>query len=136
MQPRCLLSPNPCRCNDHIKVLYCPLANNDTDLKKPLTPVFEKVEIQQPPAELNPDPFYQKYVDAGGIAVISSEKTNDEALLVAAAIVNYMLQKREDIRTELIKRKCKVRVMAPSVKGQRTCRSSVIGRIRLKTIND
>ena len=84
------------------------------ELKKPLTPVFDQLEIRQPPTELNLDPFYQKYVDAGGIAIISSEKTSDDALLVAAAIVNYMLQKRDDIRTELIKRKCKVQVMASS----------------------
>jgi hypothetical protein len=95
---------------------YLPVslvAQSIEEIKKPLTPVFEQQEIQRPPADLNLDPFYKKYADAGGIPIISSEKTSDDALLVAAAIVNYMLQKRDDIRTELTERKCKVLVMAP-----------------------
>src|SRR5262249_4368445 len=58
--------------------------------------------ISAPPAELNLDPFYQKYTSALGIPVTSSEKVPDAALLVARDIVIHMLSKRTDIRQAMI----------------------------------
>ena len=42
------------------------------------------------------NPFYQKYLDADGIPIISSEKVVDEALLEAKGIVDGMLAFRPD----------------------------------------
>jgi len=67
-----------------------------------------------PPAALGLDPFYRKYVDAGGIPIVASEKVRDDALLLARDIVNGMLQKRGDIREGLIKRGARVAIMAIS----------------------
>ena len=67
--------------------------------------------VTAPPAELGLDPFYRKYVDAGGIPVVSSEKVDDTALLLARDIVNGMLQKRPDIRAVMVERKSRLLVM-------------------------
>jgi alpha-glucosidase len=43
------------------------------------------------------DPFYKKYLDAGGIAVTSSEKVVDEALHEVRYLIHQALQNRADI---------------------------------------
>jgi hypothetical protein len=70
--------------------------------------------IVAPPEALGVDPFYKKYVDADGIPVVSSEKVRDTALLLARDIVNYMLQKRPDIRAVMVQKKSRLLVMAIS----------------------
>ena len=62
------------------------------------TPLCDRAQLDA----LGLDPFYQKYVDAGGIPVISSEKVQDEALLIAKGIVQGMLSFRPDLRQGLI----------------------------------
>jgi hypothetical protein len=69
--------------------------------KTPLITTYEQAIITTPPAEFNP--FYKKYADAYGIPVLASEKVPDAALLVARDNINYMLQKRPDIRAAMIK---------------------------------
>ena len=61
---------------------------------------------------LGMDPFYQKYVDAGGIPVISSEKVLDPALLQAREIVEKMLVHRPDIREVMVANGAYVGIMA------------------------
>ncbi len=56
------------------------------------------------PASLELDPFYRKYVDAGGIPVVSSEQVPDAALLVMRDIINSMLMTRPDLRASMIER--------------------------------
>ncbi|NTS40992.1 glycoside hydrolase [Flavisolibacter sp. BT320] len=70
--------------------------------------------VTTPPAALNLDTFYKNYSDAYGIPIVSSEKVPVDALLVARDIVNYMLVKRPDIRTALIRQGARVLVMAQS----------------------
>ncbi|MBB1285182.1 glycoside hydrolase [Flavisolibacter sp. BT320] len=89
-------------------------AQNSPGIKKPLKPAFQKQKIRKPPAALKLDPFYKKYANADDIAIVSSEKVPDDALLVARTIVKYMLLKRKDIKAELINRNCMVQVMAAS----------------------
>ncbi len=72
---------------------------------------FEAAMITAPPADLGLDPFYKKYTDAFGIPVVSSEKVDDAALLIARDIVNYMLLKRPDIRAVMVERKSRLLVM-------------------------
>lgn len=75
---------------------------------------YVKASIGPVPAELELDPFYKKWTDALGIAIVSSEKAPDAALLAARDIVNHMLAKRPDLRKEMVSRKMRVIVMARS----------------------
>jgi hypothetical protein len=69
--------------------------------------------VRAPPAALGLDPFYAKYLDAGGIAVVGSARVPDEALAIARDIVGAMLARRPDIRAELVRQRVRVGVMAP-----------------------
>ena len=66
-----------------------------------------------PPASLSLDPFYTKYLDAGGIPVVASAKTPDEALGLARDIVNGELANRPDLRARLVQDGYRIAVMAP-----------------------
>ena len=68
--------------------------------------------ITAPPAQLKLDPFYKKYVDAGGIPIISSAKVPDEALLAVLTMANAMLKKRPDVRQKMISNKARVGIMS------------------------
>ena len=73
---------------------------------------YSKYVISTPPDSLRLDTgFYKKYADAYGIPVVSSTNVSDEAVLVARDIVNYMLLKRPDIRTVLIKRGARLSII-------------------------
>ncbi|HEX8667315.1 MAG TPA: glycoside hydrolase [Allosphingosinicella sp.] len=69
--------------------------------------------VPPPPAALRLDPFYAKYLDAGGIPVIGSRRAPDEALRKAQRIVLDMLARRADVRAELVRQGVRVAVMAP-----------------------
>lgn len=77
-----------------------------------LIPSYVKAVVLPVPDSLGVDPFYRKYVDAMGIAVLSSEKVPDDALLVARDIVNTMLAARPDLRKAMIARKWRTGVIA------------------------
>ena len=64
------------------------------------------------PESLDVDPFYQKYVDAGGIPVLASTKVPDIALLVVRDIINTMLAARSDLRASMIERNWRTGVIA------------------------
>lgn len=68
--------------------------------------------IGKPPASLGLDPFYQKYVDAEGIPIVSSARVPDAALKVARNIVETELAHRPDILAELVREHARVGVMA------------------------
>ena len=57
------------------------------------------------------DPFYKKYVSAGGIAVVGSDKVSDYALLEAAYLINHMLDGRDDICKAMVANKARVIIM-------------------------
>jgi hypothetical protein len=46
-------------------------------------------------------PFYQKYVDAGGLPIVGSAKVSDAALAECAWIVGKMLERRPDVTRAL-----------------------------------
>lgn len=64
------------------------------------------------PESLDVDPFYQKYVDAGGIPVLASTKVPDIALLVVRDIINTMLAARSDLPASMIERNWRTGVIA------------------------
>jgi len=68
--------------------------------------------VTEPPASLNLDPFYKKYVNASGYPIVSSEKVNDYALLEAAFLVDMMLVERPDIRKAMVASGSRLIIMA------------------------
>lgn len=66
------------------------------------------------PTGLGLSPFYKKYVDAGGIPVVSSAKVPDAALIQAGNIIRQMLDKRPDVVAKMKQNKLRVAVMAES----------------------
>ena len=70
--------------------------------------------VAAPPARLKLDPFYRKYVDAGGIPVVSSGKVADAALLAARDLAKGMLSKRPEVRAALAESGVRIAVMAAS----------------------
>jgi len=59
------------------------------------------------------DAFYKKHLDANGLAIVSSAKVSDRALVAAADLVNRMLKSRPDVRKAIIKANVRIAVMAP-----------------------
>lgn len=65
---------------------------------------------------LDLSPFYKKYTDAGGLAVVGSDKVSDAALLEAADTVRHMLADRDDILQAIVKNHIRLAVMSPDEK--------------------
>lgn len=70
--------------------------------------------VSAPPASLGLDAFYKKYVDAGGIPVVASEKVSDQALLNAKTIITDMIKLLPDAKTKMIANKIRVGIIAES----------------------
>ena len=54
-------------------------------------------QIGAPPSHLNTDPFYQKYLDAGGVPILAPGSVSDEELFRAQAITLGMVTDRPDL---------------------------------------
>ncbi len=59
-------------------------------------------------------PFYQKYVDAGGLPIVASAKTSDYALLEAHYIVENMINQRPEVLAAMARDNVRLAVMAPT----------------------
>src|SRR6266567_4279750 len=93
-----------------IVLLFVTAAVRNQEKEKPLIQDYVRAAISAPPESLAVDRFYKKYTDALGIAILSSERVPDAALLVARDIVIHMLAKRPDLRAEMLKKKMRVGV--------------------------
>ena len=58
--------------------------------------------VTAPPADLELDSFYAKYVDASGYPIVSSAEVDDYALLEAAYLVDLLLAERPDVRDAMV----------------------------------
>src|SRR5215510_15903158 len=92
-----------------VAITLTPLSQ---EKQKPLIEDYVRASISVPPESLALDPFYKKYTDALGIAIVSSDKVPDAALLVARDVVIHMLAKRPDLRQEMINKRMRVGAMA------------------------
>jgi len=63
-------------------------------------------------SEFELEPFYEKYVDVGGLPVVGSGKVSDFAILEAAWILRHMLPERGDIFRALADKNVHLVVMA------------------------
>ena len=70
------------------------------------------VPLPPPPSDLGLDPFYKKYLDAGGLPIVASDKVPDGALYQAREIIDEMLANGPDIRAELIELDRRVTVVS------------------------
>ncbi len=68
--------------------------------------------VVAPSSSMKLDPFYTKYVNAGGYAVVSSSRVSDYALKEAAYLIDMMLSKRPDVRKAMIASGSRMIVMA------------------------
>ena len=99
----------------HFRLLLClasalsclPCSGGDGTPGGPTPPA-----VVRPPAALKLDPFYEKFVDANGIPVVSSAKVPDEALHAAAEMLRHMLRKRADLCRAMAERGVKLAVMS------------------------
>jgi len=76
-------------------------------------PVVEVLPpLGPPPAELGFDPFYQKYLDASGIPIVTSAEVPDAALYKTRALISEVLANRPDLIEALAKSGMHVTMMA------------------------
>jgi len=75
-------------------------------------PPKSNFEVSAPPAEMQLDPFYQKYTSSSGYPIIASAKVDDYALREAAYIGDLMLAQRPDVRDAMIHSGSRLVVMA------------------------
>ena len=68
-------------------------------------------DVSSVPDSLQLDPFYKKYLDAGGIAIVSSENVSDEALIRSQRVITAMLSKRPDVKRMMADKGCKVMII-------------------------
>jgi hypothetical protein len=64
-----------------------------------------------PPATLELDSFYERYLDARGIPVLSSANVSDTALARACDATIHMLEKSADVRAQLVENTFRVAVI-------------------------
>lgn len=64
-----------------------------------------------PPVDKHINAFYKKYLDAGGIYIVSSDSVKDEALMKMQEIINMMLLKRPDIKKYMADKGCYTMVL-------------------------
>lgn len=63
---------------------------------------YPSCDVIEPPAAVDLDPYYEKYLNCGGIAVVGSSNVSDEALLATNETLEWMLTDADDIREQLI----------------------------------
>ncbi len=67
--------------------------------------------LDKVPDSVEVSSFYKKYLDADGIAIISSDRVNDKALKIARELIIGMLAKRKDIKEYMVKKHCRFMVI-------------------------
>jgi len=61
-----------------------------------------EIRVSPPPADMELDAFYKKYLDCDGIAVIGSERVDDRAFFRVKELLDKMLENRPDVRKALV----------------------------------
>jgi len=68
-------------------------------------------KVTAPPESLKVGSFYKKYLDCGGLAIVSSDKVSDAAFFKLAEITNKMLAGRPDIRKAMVKARTRLLII-------------------------
>src|SRR4051812_38289679 len=75
----------------------------DAGTTKSLGADFCAVPVEVPPSNLGVDTFYQKYLNADGIPVLSSSAVDNRAVVSACKIVRHMVRARKDVRDAMVR---------------------------------
>lgn len=75
---------------------------------------YGSVPPTQPPHALAADPFYQKYLNAGGVAVLAPESVSDEEMYQTGAVILSMMASRPDLLAIMLERGFRVGIYNPS----------------------
>tara|TARA_R110002096_G_scaffold408075_4_gene607087 strand:+ start:6241 stop:7098 length:858 start_codon:yes stop_codon:yes gene_type:complete len=91
-----------------------PVGNGDRQDEGPSTSSMPGCDDEPtlPPNSLGLDPFYEKYVDAGGIPIVASAAVSDDAFLVACEIVSHMVSQRPDVVAALVANDVRVGIIS------------------------
>ncbi|MFD1786840.1 glycoside hydrolase [Sphingomonas floccifaciens] len=68
--------------------------------------------ITAPPPTLKVDPFYEKYVEAAGLPILSSRAVPDPALLTARSLVEGMVRHRPELARWLVAHGYRIAIMS------------------------
>lgn len=101
----------PARWLASASVAVCVLCQAVTSTAQPAAPSVSIVpgRVRE---QFELSPFYQKYVNVGGLPIVGSATLADHALLEAAWIVRQMIGGREDILETLATNKVRLAIMA------------------------
>jgi len=77
------------------------LTSTPASTPTPTPTAASSLQLPPPPASLDLDPYYRKYLDADGIPVVASSDVDDLHLYHARDILNAMLSKRSDLRATM-----------------------------------
>ena len=81
---------------------------------KPYDYIYTGNNVITPPNSFNP--FYKKYLNAGGIPIIASENVSDAALVQTRYIALNMLVKRPDVLGQMVMNKARIAIIADTEK--------------------
>ena len=91
------------------------MANNCSDaVAVTVLPPPPQTELLPPPDALGLDSFYQKYLDLGGLPIVSSLQPQDDALFRARDIISDMLAHRPDLLATIVDSGIRIAIMARS----------------------
>lgn len=79
---------------------------------KPFPLVETGDRVITPPAGVHP--FYKRYINGGGVIIVSSEKVSDAALVAARKTVVFLMSKRPDLQAALVANHPRIAIMALS----------------------
>jgi hypothetical protein len=78
----------------------------------------DELRVSPVPKEIRTEfklsPFYTKYVNAGGMPIIASDKVSDFALLEARYLVEQVIGHRRDVLAAIAKNRVRLAIMAPT----------------------
>ncbi len=100
--------------NDAVDAGAPDLPLDPAELGSRVEPACPSVAIEAPPASLGLDPYYTRYVDAGGIPIVGSARVPDDAFRVAYYVVASLLDGRPCEHLALVESGVRVGLVAAS----------------------
>lgn len=79
---------------------------------EPSGPAADAETVTAPPPSI--DPFYRKYLDADGVAIVSSDAVANAALVAARRNILHLLSERPDVREAMLAQSPRISIMAIS----------------------
>lgn len=97
---------------DQVTLASVSATSTDTTRVAPAAPPHVSPPPAAEVARLDLSPFYRKYLSAGGLPVVASERVDDYALHEASYLLQRMLAPRPDVLEALVRSRLRVVVIA------------------------